>query len=256
VFEANVANVFGACKTDLETATCAYDVRDDGEEVTVLCDGAPIVAGSAAFGLDYLVWHINQRVAQASVSRLLVHAGAVGCRNGAVIIPAPSGGGKSTLVAALVRAGFGYLTDECVAIDAASGRVDGFTKAIGLKPGSWDTFSEVPPGLPARATYESPIRYATPQMLGGNVAKRDLAPVVLVVPELRGGGPALTPLARADALVTLIDQSFNFTEFGPRRMPVLADLVRRCACFRLDVTDLAEATNLLGTAFRDLGASR
>ena len=46
------------------------------------------------------------------VSRRDFPAGSVACRGRGLILPAPSGGGKTTLVAGLVAAGFDYLSDE------------------------------------------------------------------------------------------------------------------------------------------------
>jgi hypothetical protein len=50
----------------------------------------------------------------------VVHAGAVGIDGGAIVLAGDSGAGKSTLVAALLRRGAGFLTDDVVALEPAA----------------------------------------------------------------------------------------------------------------------------------------
>jgi ABC-type multidrug transport system fused ATPase/permease subunit len=74
--------------------------------------------------LKYLFWHVGTEASQRTGSYLLIHAGAVVAPRGdGLIFPGPSGSGKSTLVAALVRAGFDYLSDEAAALDPVSRRI-------------------------------------------------------------------------------------------------------------------------------------
>ena len=51
-----------------------------------------------------------------------IHAGVVGCDAGAIVLPASSGSGKTSLVAALIQRGARYYSDEVALIDGA-GRV-------------------------------------------------------------------------------------------------------------------------------------
>jgi hypothetical protein len=246
-FASSVTSVFGACAASDVAPQVVYGVREDEGTITVDCDGNTIVTGSSpAFALDYLVWHVNQCVMQRSGARFLVHAAAAAWADRALVVPAPSGGGKSTFVAALVRAGFEYMTDECVAIDPGTGRIEGYAKAIGLKRGSWEWFPEVVANFPATEHYEDPVRYATPEMLGSRARTGDATPAVIVVPEQRGAGPVLERLPRADAVVQLVDHSFNFAGFGSDRLPVLGRVVAQCDCYRVDVSDLATAVAALG----------
>ena len=55
---------------------------------------------------------LRRYVAEAAPSRVFVHAGAVAHGGRAIVIPGGSFAGKSTLVAALVRAGADYYSDE------------------------------------------------------------------------------------------------------------------------------------------------
>jgi hypothetical protein len=72
-------------------------------------------------------------VAEFAKERVFVHAGVVGWKGQAIIIPGRSYSGKSTLVAELVRAGATYYSDEYAVLDAR-GRVHPYTKPIELRP--------------------------------------------------------------------------------------------------------------------------
>jgi hypothetical protein len=65
-------------------------------------------------------------------SRVFLHAGVVAFGTRAIVIPGSSGAGKSTLVAALVRAGGRYYSDEYAVLDAR-GRVHAYPRPLRLR---------------------------------------------------------------------------------------------------------------------------
>jgi len=71
-------------------------------------------------------------VAEWAKHRVFVHAGVVGWKGQAIVIPGRSYSGKSTMVAELVRAGATYYSDEYAVFDAR-GRVHPFAKPIELR---------------------------------------------------------------------------------------------------------------------------
>jgi len=71
-------------------------------------------------------------VAEAAHRRLFVHAGVVGWRGRAIVIPGRSFTGKTSLVAALVRAGATYYSDEYAVFDL-QGRVHPFPKSLSIR---------------------------------------------------------------------------------------------------------------------------
>lgn len=75
---------------------------------------------------------IQMAVAQKARRKVFVHAGVVGWRGSAIIIPAKSYAGKSTLVHALVRAGATYYSDEYAVLDEF-GRVHPFARPLALR---------------------------------------------------------------------------------------------------------------------------
>lgn len=81
---------------------------------------------------DALEAHVHLHVAEAAPRRRFVHAGVVGWRGKAVLIPGRSHSGKSTLVAALVTAGATYYSDEYAVLDE-QGRVHPYLKPLSLR---------------------------------------------------------------------------------------------------------------------------
>ena len=71
-------------------------------------------------------------IAEFARHRVFVHAGVVGWKGRAIVIPGRSYSGKSTLVAELVRAGATYYSDEYAVFDTR-GRVHPFSKPIELR---------------------------------------------------------------------------------------------------------------------------
>lgn len=71
-------------------------------------------------------------VAELARHRVFVHAGVVGWKGRAIVIPGRSYSGKSTLVAELVRAGATYYSDEYAVFDSR-GRVYPFAKPLELR---------------------------------------------------------------------------------------------------------------------------
>jgi hypothetical protein len=86
-----------------------YDVRVDDASRTQTID--------LELALGVLDAQIRAYVALRAPQRIFVHAGVVGCDGGAIVIPGRSFSGKTTLVAALIRAGAAYYSDEFAVLD-------------------------------------------------------------------------------------------------------------------------------------------
>jgi hypothetical protein len=82
--------------------------------------------------LAVLESELRLAVATHARGRTFVHAGVVGWRGRAILLPGRSRSGKTTLVAELVRAGAEYLSDEFAVLDAG-GRVHPFAKRLSFR---------------------------------------------------------------------------------------------------------------------------
>jgi hypothetical protein len=111
-------------------------------------------------------------VAYASSRRVFVQAGVVGWRGQAILIPGPKGSGKTSLVAALVRAGASLYSDEFAVLDE-HGRVHPYAKPLSIRhhpeariekrsaeePGGGTGVKPLPVGLIAMTEYRPNARW-------------------------------------------------------------------------------------------------
>lgn len=126
-------------------------------------------ASNAGELLKHLESWLRLTVAIRSRQRIFVHAGVVGWRGRALLLPGRSHSGKTTLVAALVRAGATYFSDEYAVLDDA-GRVHPFAKPLSIRRRD---------GTAAR---KYPV-----EALGGRAATRSLPVRLVAVTRYRPG---------------------------------------------------------------------
>jgi hypothetical protein len=82
-------------------------------------------------------------VAGTAKSRTFVHAGVVGWKGRALVIPGRSFSGKSTLVAEMIRAGATYYSDEYAVLDGR-GRVHPYSRPLSVRENGSEKQTEVP----------------------------------------------------------------------------------------------------------------
>ncbi len=105
-------------------------VRFQETECAVIAEGRPETA------TEVLLFHYAlARLRRRRPETVVLHGAAVvHPHGGAVILVAPSGAGKSTLTTALCRHGWGFFSDEIVALH--DGVVFAYPRAIGLRDGA------------------------------------------------------------------------------------------------------------------------
>jgi hypothetical protein len=160
---------------------------DERGTYTVDIAGDALAEGDALdAALDSLDRELRMRVAREARDRIFVHAGVVGHAGGALLLPGQSFTGKTTLVAALVRAGATYYSDEYAALDS-DGLVHPYPKPLSLREGSYQQ------------------RNHDVELLGGTAGDRPL-PVRAVVAATYRAGTRWAPMpldAGGGALVLL-----------------------------------------------------
>ncbi|MGH9063733.1 MAG: hypothetical protein ACRD0L_07170 [Acidimicrobiales bacterium] len=192
--------------------------------------------------VDHILWEVTQ-AAIARARSLALHAGAVSWQDRAVLLPAPSGSGKSTLAAGLTRAGCAYLTDELALIDPQTAGLVPFPRALWMAPASIDLF----PGLASRLPTELDVpgrekRHVPPDDLRPGAVGGPCPVGHVVFPEYVVGSPTtLEPVGRAEAVVGMITNSFNFASLGPSGLELVGRVVAGSTCYRLRTGDITEA---------------
>lgn len=82
--------------------------------------------------IDYFLSQIRLTIAEYSVSKVFVHAGVVGWKGTALVFPAISYGGKTTIVSELIKNGAEYFSDEYAVLDE-NGFVHPFPKTLSVR---------------------------------------------------------------------------------------------------------------------------
>ena len=175
----------------------------DGESAPAPGDGD---RGVSSTDLDRLMQSLTQAVTSSLIAArtgrlLMFHAGGVSLPDGrSLVMVAPGGTGKTTLTRRLAGAAppglpaLGYLSDETVALDPASGIIHPYPKPLSLRPEDG----------------RGPKLETSPDALGLGVAPSAprLAQLVLLRrPRGHEGPPALTLLSTLDALVALTPET-------------------------------------------------
>ena len=192
--------------------------------------------------LDALLAEINRR-AIGNMEYFGVHAGVVATGNRAIALPAPSGAGKSTLVAASVKAGFEYVSDEALCLDYASGSVIPYPKAFNLSRWSIEKLGLIlPDNDPGSGRTKNPV---SPDHLGGHIAGRPLELSAVVFSERRPGKPSLATIPPSEVMAGLLKYSFNHYRRPGDAFALTAKLAGLSRGWKLEYEDPGEAADLM-----------
>lgn len=195
-----------------------------------------------------VIFHLMLQTMQEMMNQnedfLLLHAGAVITPGGkGVLLPAASGSGKTTLVTALVRAGFGFLSDELGVIEPATARVHPFPRALNLKDGTLSLFPDLRPdddglwGVRRRA-------FARVDTVRPGAEAGPCQISFVIAPRHRPGATTeVTALSSAELTKELWANTMNLPRLGSRALSVLVEVSRRAKGYRLVSSDLQESVD-------------
>ena len=127
------ASALGWIEAERATIDLDYAVVVHDRSLVLRCNGEDVGSAHDIDALaDTFENHAKIEMALRARDHVFVHAGVVGCRGGAIVIPGRSRSGKTTLVEALVRAGAEYYSDEFAVLDA-QGRVHPYAIPLGIR---------------------------------------------------------------------------------------------------------------------------
>jgi hypothetical protein len=106
--------------------------RENGTYRVEYEDGSVSGSSDLAVALEVLAAQVRAYVALHAPARIFVHAGVVGYRGRALVLPGLSFSGKTTLVTELVTAGATYYSDEFAVLDD-DGLVHPFPKPLSIR---------------------------------------------------------------------------------------------------------------------------
>lgn len=191
---------------------------------------------------------------------LNLHAGVVAKGDRCILLPAPSGSGKSSLTAALTHGGFRYFSDEVGLVDRASLQVVPVPLAVCVKSTGFDLMSRYYPGiaqLPAhKRDDDKVVVYVQPRPEEMRCAPGFVSHIVF--PCYAEGQPTrLERLSRSLAFTRLMDQCVALRCRLDR--DIVRDMVRwigNIDCYALTFSSLDEAVALLGKATEGCATGR
>jgi hypothetical protein len=200
----------------------AFAIAVDG----VVVDEAPNAAaavGAVLYRLDWLASQVEDLLA--------FHSGAVERDGRVVLLAGFSGGGKSTLTAAVTQRGWRYLSDEVASVDPASLAVYPFPKDLDLGDSGFEQL-----GVTGGADLGERKRKLPPSELGAVSDGGELSLVVLLDEQPLFAAPGragVVPLRPAEAMVALMPLVFEPSLTNDGNLDALAELCERVPVVRL-----------------------
>lgn len=221
-------------------------------------DGSePFIPLPEAHAFPLLEWSMNWCIATYAHHYLLLHSAVIEREGFAVILPAPPGSGKSTLCAGLVNRGWRLLSDELALISLQDASITPLGRPISLKNQSIDVIRSFVPG----AVFSQVVRDTSKGSVSLlKVRKEHLLridetakPRWIIFPKYVAGSPAqLVPRSKANSMLELGRNSFNYMVLGRTGFEVLSKVMDVSDCYDFQYSQLNDAV----AVFDDLIARR
>lgn len=193
-----------------------------------------------------LEWAMNWCVSTQAHQYLLLHAAVIERAGCAVLMPAPPGSGKSTLCAALISRGWRLLSDELALVSLQDASITPVGRPVSLKNESIALIQKfAPEAVFNRITADTAkgavthMKVPTEQLLRINEKAR---PRWVVFPQyVSGSGPELQARSKANSMLELGRNSFNYMVLGRLGFEALSRVVDACDCYDFRYGRLADA---------------
>jgi hypothetical protein len=180
--------------------------------------------------LDSFESDVQIYVAERAPRHVFVHAGVVGWRGQAILLPGPSMSGKSRLVAELIRAGATYYSDEYAVLDA-TGRVHPYDRPLSLR----------------QEGRSGPRRYPA-EALGGQAGRRPLPVGLVVLSSYRPGARwRPRPLTAARGALAILDHAVAARSAPARVLAAIGNVAKGARFFVSPRGEAKETAHLLLT---------
>lgn len=179
--------------------------------------------------LEILGSLVRIAVAEYAVGRVFVHAGVVGWKGKAIIIPARSFKGKTALTAELVKLGARYYSDEYAVLDQR-GRVHPFPKDLSIR-GIINDHQQLDHSV---------------EELGGKAGKRPIPAGLVLITEYKAGAKWRPKLLNAGlGMMALIDNTVPIRRDPHFALPILSKVATEAMIVKTKRGEAAEAAALI-----------
>ncbi len=207
----------------------------------------PLPASMAPLGFEM---GLNLSVALKTCRFVTVHAGVVAKDGAAIVMSAASGGGKSTLSAALHSKGYALFSDEFALIDLQTAEVKSYPRPISLKQNSIPIAREL-----LGADRISPVISGTPKgdIAYARVNQESLcSPVtsasvkLILFPNFQTGAQSMARrLNPAEAIMRLVAASTNYSLLGEPAYQAMVSIVKGARTFEITYGTTEQSVRLV-----------
>ena len=216
-------------------------------EGTLLFRQVPVNAA-----VPYWEWGINRCIAIFAQHYLILHAAVVERNGNAMVIVGGSGSGKSTLCSGLAFNGWRLLSDELTMLSTEDHRITAVARPITLKNESLDIVprfgSDVKMGPKSEGTIKGTVAHVKPPMDSIRRGDERATPGWFVFVNYEpGAATQLEPVTKAQAVMKIAHNAFNYGMLGAEGFQSLTQIVDRCDCCALTYSDLDDAISLFNS---------
>jgi len=197
---------------------------------------------------DRIVFHVADRANETHC----LHAAAVASNANALVIPASSGDGKSSLTTWLVANGFAYITDELILVNEAQ-QIHGIARPIQIKSHGVDAIEHLldKPTMMRKGKYANALPV---EALGGTVSEQQLHNLRLFIfPHYKDqSGYSFAQLSSADAGMRLMANHVNARNLEGHGFREMMAIIRRTPCYSLEYGGFDSLPANFAAQLRDL----
>lgn len=223
-----------------------YDlVRTKGERLpfSLYVDDARVQeVESASSMVDFVLANVTIQAVELMEDFVSFHAAAAAWDRRGIIFPGEPDAGKTTLVAGLTQVGFAYLSDEAALIEPQTGLLHPFPRALAMDSHSVDAIPGLRQKLPPDHDQFMKYRFhVAPDDLRPGAVGRPCRVQYVIAPKYEAGSTTvLEPMSRAEALMTLAENSFNLVRFGGSAVQSLHRVMGSVTGYRLRIGSLED----------------
>lgn len=219
-------------------------------QVSFIYDGqSPFTVLPIDHAFPLLEWAMNWCISTQAHHYLTLHAAVIERNGFAAIMPAPPGSGKSTLCAGLVNRGWRLLSDELTLISLVDGSITPLGRPVSLKNQSLDLIRKfAPKAVMSQVTHNtskgsiSHMKVPIEHVLR---LQEKADPRWVIFPKYVAGARAeLTSRSKANSMLELGRNSFNYTVLGLTGFELLSDVITASDCYDFKYSQLEDAVGV------------